>query len=394
MPGALSDLRVLDFSRVLAGPFATRVLADHGAEVIKVQSELTMGGPQHNISGYFNNWNRNKLGVTLNLSKPEGIDLAKRLVQVSDVVVENFSPRVMKNWGLDYGVLSKIKPEMIMLSMSGMGQTGPWQDYVAFGATVQALSGITHLTGFAGQPPLGVGYSYADHVAGLMGVLAILQALEHRQRTGEGQYIDLSETETMCSLLGTAVLEYGCNGKDVLPVGNFPMHRIAAPHGVYCCKGEDRWCAIAVFNDEEWRAFCRVIGCPSWTMEVRFASQLDRWQNADELNAAVEGWTKLHPAEEVMALLQGVGIAAGVVQNAADLAHDPQLRSRDFFIELEHSAMGKTVSDGSPIKLSDTPAAYGRAAPMLGQDNNYVYHCLLGMSEEELQRLAIDGVLL
>jgi crotonobetainyl-CoA:carnitine CoA-transferase CaiB-like acyl-CoA transferase len=225
-----------------------------------------------------------------------------------------------------------------------------------------------------------------------MGVLAILQALEHRQRTGEGQYIDLSETETMCSMLGTAVLEYGCNGKDALPVGNSSMAWIAAPHGVYCCKGEDRWCAIAVFNDEEWRAFCRVIGCPSWTMEARFASQLGRWQNADELDAAVESWTKLHTAEEVMDLLLGVGVAVGVVQNAADLANDPQLRSRGFFIELEHSVMGKTVSDGSPIKLSDTPAVYARAAPMLGQDNDYVYHCLLGISKEELQRLAADGV--
>ena len=247
MAGALSDLRVIDFTRVLAGPFGTRMLADHGAEVIKVQSAVTAAGPQHNISGYFNTWNRNKLGITLNLSRVEGIELAKKLVGISDVVVENFSPRVMKNWGLDYTVLKGIKRDLIMLSMSAMGQTGPWRDYVGFGTTVQAFSGITYLTGFPKQGPAGVGYSYADHVGGLMGVLAILQALEHRQRTGEGQHIDLSETEAMCCLLGTALLNLRLNGKDAVPVGNSPMYRIAAPHGVYRCKGEDRWCAIAVF---------------------------------------------------------------------------------------------------------------------------------------------------
>jgi benzylsuccinate CoA-transferase BbsF subunit len=394
MAGALSDLRVVDFSRVLAGPFGTRMLADHGAEVIKVQSEVTAAGPQHNISGYFNTWNRNKLGITLNLSRPEAIELAKKLVEISDVVVENFSPRVMKNWGLDYTVLKGIKRDLIMLSMSAMGQTGPWQDYVGFGATVQAFSGITYLTGFPGQPPAGVGYSYADHVGGLMGVLAVLQAVEHRQRTGEGQHIDLSETEATCSLLGTALLDLRCNGRDALPAGNSPVHRIAAPHGVYRCRGEDRWCAIAVFTEEEWQAFCAVLGRPSWTTEARFGSQLDRWRNAGELDAAVGEWTQEHNAEEVMGLLQSAGIAAGLVQNGADLAQDPQLRARGFFVELEHPVMGMTVSDGSPVRLSDMPAVYSRAAPTLGQDNDYVYRCLLGIPEEDMERYVADGVIL
>jgi len=394
MGKALQDLRVIDFAWVLAGPFTTRVLADYGAEVIKVQSEVTMGGTQHNISGYFNTWNRNKLGITLNLSKPQGIEMAKRLVQISDVVVENFSPHVMRNWGLDYDALRKIKPDLIMLSMSGMGQTGPWRDYTAFGATIQALSGITYLTTFPGRPPLGLGYSYADHIAGLMGALAILQALEYRQKTGEGQYIDLAELEAMSTLLGTAILDYGVNHWIASPLGNRPAHRIAAPYGAYRCKGEDRWCAIAVFTEEEWQAFCQVLGYPSWTKEERFATTLGRWQNVDQLDPLVEEWTKEHLAEEVMTLLQEVGIAAGVVQDAADLSQDPQLKARGFFVELDHPVLGKTSFDGSPIKVSDAPAHFQRAAPLLGQHNDYVYRHLLGMTEEEFDRYTEEGILI
>jgi len=394
MEKALQGLRVIDFTWVLAGPFATRILAEYGAEVIKVQSEVTMGATQHNLSGYFNTWNRNKLGIALSLSQPQGIEVAKRLIQISDVVVENFSPRVMENWGLDYPTLRKIKPDLIMLSLSGMGQTGPRRDYIAFGATIQALSGLTYLTTFPGRPPLGLGYSYADHIAGSMGALAILQALEYRQKTGEGQYIDLAELEAMSTLLGTAILDYGVNHRVASPLGNRPAHRIAAPHGAYRCKGEDRWCAIAVFTKEEWQAFCQVLGYPSWTREKRFATPLDRWQNIDQLDPLVEEWTKERSAEEVMTLLQEVGIAAGVVQDAADLWQDPQLKARGFFVELDHPVLGRTFSDGSPIKLSDTPAHFQQAAPLLGQHNEYVYRHLLGMSREEIERYTEGGILI
>jgi benzylsuccinate CoA-transferase BbsF subunit len=394
MGKALQDLRVIDFTWVLAGPFATRILADYGAQVIKVQSEVTMGGMERNADGYFNTWNRNKLGIALNLSQPQGIEVAKRLVQVSDVVVENFSPRVMGNWGLDYHTLRKIKPDLIMLSMSSMGQTGPWRDYIAFGATIQALSGITYLTAFPGRPPLGLGYSYADHVAGLMGALAVLQALEYRQKTGEGQYIDLAELEAMSTLLGTAIMDYGVNHRIASPLGNRPAHRTAAPYGAYRCKGEDRWCAIAVFTEEEWQAFCRVLGHPSWTKEERFATLSGRVKNIDQLDSLVEEWTKRHSAEEVMTLLQEAGVAAGVVQDAADLSQDPQLKARGFFVELAHPVLGKASFDGSPVKLSHTPAYFQQAAPLLGQHNDYVYRHLLGMSEEEIERYSKEGVLI
>jgi crotonobetainyl-CoA:carnitine CoA-transferase CaiB-like acyl-CoA transferase len=226
-----------------------------------------------------------------------------------------------------------------------------------------------------------------------MGVLAIMQALEHRQRTGEGQHIDLSETEAMCGLLGTAILEYTCNGRDASPVGNSSTQRFGAPHGVYRCMGEDRWCAIGVFDDDDWSAFCKVLGHPSWTKEAVFGSQRDRWRNSARLDGAVEEWTRQRTAEGVMEALQREGVAAGVVQSAADLASDPQLGSRGFFVELDHPVMGRTVSDGNPIRLSDTPAMHRRCAPMLGQDNGYVYQSLLGMSEAEMERLVAEEVI-
>ncbi len=381
----LQNIRILDFTWVLAGPYATRILADFGAEVIKIQPLMPEAQDKFD-RGYYNTWNRNKLGITLNLNKPQGVALAKKLVGISDAVVENFTPRVMANWGLDYDNLKKIKPDIIMLSMSTMGNTGPWRDYAGFGPTVQAFSGITHLTSFPGKPPLGLGTSYADHVAGLVACLALLGAMEYRQRTGEGQYIDVSQVEAMSSLLG-----YTVSGKPPEPVGNRSSE--AAPHNVYRCQGDDRWCAIAVFSDNEWQGFKQALGNPPWAEAQRFATLVGRIENADELDRLVEGWTRGHTAGEVMALLQGQGVAAGVVQDASDLANDPQLQERGFFVELDHPEMGKTISDATPIKLSDTPARYIRAAPILGQDNSYVYGELLGMSEDELSELKQRGVI-
>ena len=388
--GILHNIRILDFTWVLAGPYATRILADFGAEVIKVQPLMTEAQDKFD-RGYYNTWNRNKLGITLNLNKPQGLDVAKRLVAISDAVVENFTPRVMANWGLDYKSLREIKPDIIMLSMSTMGQTGRWRDYVGFGPTVQALSGITYLTSFPGKPPLGMGYSYADHVAGLMATLALLGALEYRQRTGEGQYIDVSQVEAMTSLLGDAIVDYTVNGRPAQPVGNSSTQ--AAPHGVYRCQGDDRWCALAVFTDEEWQGFKQALGNPPWAEDSRFATLSGRVENADELNRLVEEWTRRHTAEEVMAWLQEQGVAVGVVQDARDLANDPHLKQRGFFVELDHPELGKTISDATPIRLADTPAKYHRAAPIQGQDNDYVYKQLLGMSEDEVAELKEQGII-
>ena len=381
----LNNIRILDFTWVLAGPYATRLLADFGAEVIKVQPMLSTEDDDAFSRGYYNTWNRNKLGVTLNLNKPEGIALAKKLAGVSDAVVENFTPRVMANWGLDYTNLKRVKPDIIMVSMSVMGQTGPWKDYTGFGPTVQAFSGMTYLTSFPGQPPTGPGFSYADHIAGLYASLALQGALEHQQRTGEGQFIDISEVEAMTSLLGDA---YIINGREPGPAGN--SSTTAAPHDVYPCQGENRWCAIAVFTDEEWQGFKRALGKPAWAADKRFATLSGRVENKAELDRRVGAWTKRHTTEEVMAKLQANGVAAGVVQDAADLARDPQLKTRGFFID--RPEIGKLV-DASPIRLSETPAGYSRPAPTQGKDNDYVYGKLLGMSEKEMAELREKGVI-
>ena len=386
----LHNIRILDFSWVLAGPYATRILADFGAEVIKVQPLLPEAEDRF-AQGYYNTWNRNKLGITLNLNKPQGVEIARRLVGISDAVVENFTPRVMANWGLDYPNLKKIKPEIIMLSLSTMGQTGPWRDYAGFGQTIQAFSGITYLTSFPGKPPLGLGTSYADHIAGLVATLALLSALEYRQRTGEGQYIDVSGVEAMSSLLGDAIVDYTLNGRQVEPMSNSSTR--AAPHGVYCCQGDDRWCAIAVFSDKEWQGFKRALGNPQWCEDEKFVTLSGRLENSNELDRLVETWTREHTAEEVMAKLQEQGVAAGTVKDASDLASDPQLNGRGFFVELEHPELGKTMSDATPIRLSETPAKYNRAAPVRGQDNDYVYCRLLGMSQNELAELRGQGII-
>jgi len=372
----LKGIRILDFTWVLAGPYATRLLADFGAEVIKVQP-LLPGEEDDFARGYYNTWNRNKLGITLDMSKPDGIALAKKLVLSSDAVVDNFTPRVMANWGLGYENLKAVKPDIIMLSLSAMGATGPYRDYTGFGPTIQAFSGLTYLTAYPGGPPLGLGTAYADHVGALFACLALLGAFEYRRRTGEGQYIDVSQVEAMASLLGDAFV----------PV------KETAFQGVYRCRGDDRWCAVAVATDEEWQGFKKALGSPPWAEDKRFATPAARLKNKQALDELIEGWTKTRPAEEVMALLQKNGVAAGVVQNARDLAQDPQLKERGFFIELDHPEMGKIISDATPIRLSDTPPGYSRPAPLPGQDNDYVYGELLGLSGGEINRLKEQRVI-
>lgn len=384
---ALGNIRILDFTWVLAGPYGTRFLADYGAEVIKVQSAQTMIGVVQTAyaAGYFNTYNRNKLGIALNMSKPEAREIARRLVRISDIVVENFSTRVMQNWELDYNHLKQLKPDIIMVSMSGMGHTGPWKNQVSYGPTIQALTGITYLTSYPVGPAVGFGYSYSDHIAGLTAALAAMAALEFRFKTGNGQHIDMSQLEAMASLLGTASLEYSANNRYVKSQGNRPEYPSGTPHGVYRCKGEDRWCAIAVFEDSEWKSLASVINDRKWVSDARFGTIAGRINNQDELDRLIEEWTINYIPAEVMQRLQSAGVACGAVHDGRDLAEDPQLKHRGFFVKQQHPELGLTTFDGSPIKLSETPAQFKRAGPVLGQHNSYVYQELLGMTEEEVQ---------
>ena len=389
----LNGLRVLDFTWMLAGPYATRILADFGAEVIKIQSKKTAKGVESNLTGYFNNWNRSKRGITLDMSYSEAKEIVLELTRISDVVIENFSPRVMTNWGLNYNKLSEVNSNLIMVSMSAMGQTGPWKDFVAFGPTLQALSSLTYLTSFSEEAPMGLGYAYADTIAGLYAAFAVLAALEYRDRTGKGQYIDLSEYEALCTLMGPALLDVLANHREIKPQGNRSDDIPAAPYGCYKCLGTDRWCVIAVFDEVEWQALCKVMGYPDWIKEERFSTLSKRKEHAEELDGLLGQWTVQHVPEEIVKLLQEAGVPAGVVQNAEDLSKDPQLIAREFFVHLRHPTLGETISDASPIKFKESSTIGWKAAPLLGEDNRYVYMDLLGLTESKLFSYIERGIM-
>jgi len=402
--GALDGIRVIDFTRVLAGPGAVRMLADHGAEVIKLEVvtgevarfviPLRDNIPGINRSGYYNNINRNKLGATINLADPRGKELVKRLVKMADVVVENFSAGVMDRLGLGYEALREVKPDIIMVSMPGFGKTGPYRTYASYGPILQAVGGITYLTAVADGEPAGFGYSYSDYSGGWPTQFTILAALHRRRRTGKGLFIDVSQMEALCVLYGAGMLDYSVNKRAAKPTGNRLPHRAAAPHGAYRCKGDDRWCVISVFSEQEWQAFSRAIGNPAWTREERFSSLLARSEHMDELDRLVEEWTVKRTPEQVMKTMQRAGVAAGVVQNSRDLFEsDPQLKHYEFFKEMEHPVLGSVAYENVPFKLSETPGELRRPAPLLGQHNDYVFGGLLGMSKEEMASYTEEGVI-
>ena len=396
---ALKGIRVLDFTWIHAGPSATRILSDQGAEVIKVESNNALsviGGPASATargSGQRHNWNAGKLSISLNMKTQQGIDIAKRLAAVSDVVAENFSGRVMPSWGLDYDSIKAINPSVIMLSMSGFGRTGPWKDRVSYAQTLQAWSGFTQLTGFPDTDPSGPASAYSDAVGGMAGAQAVLLALMHRAKTGRGQWLDVSQFESLTSLLDTLVLDMSVNGPAAVSkrTGNRTPHGGGAPHGAYRCQGEDRWVAITVFTDEEWRAFANVMDNPEWADDPRFATADARERNADALDACVESWTMQHTAEDVMGMLQAAGVAAGVVQTGEDLSRDPQLKERGFFRSVpDHQGEYRTI-ESAPYKLSRTPGSVTRGAPAFAADMTYVLRELLGMTDEEVEDCAIAG---
>jgi benzylsuccinate CoA-transferase BbsF subunit len=372
----LKGLRILDFSWVLAGPYATRIMADFGAEVIKIQPLLSAVEDAFS-RGYYNTWNRDKKGITLNLDDPRGQAIARRLISLCDAMVENFSPRVMDNWGLDYPALHKVRADIIYLRMSAAGHSGPHCDYSGFGPTVQAAAGLTALTGYPDEAPLGMGFSISDHIAGLYAAISLLGALEYRQKTGEGQYIDLSQMETVASLLADRFLEL--EGQTGTRPGERP-----APQGIYRCQNENRWIAITVNDDNDWENFKKALGQPAWADQPEFMTGGARLQNAASLDKYIQAWTQKYEPEAAMIILQSYGIAAGAVQNVADLANDPQFKNRGFFREKDLS---------SPIRLKERPGLVRKAAPLQGEDNDFVYRGLLGFGPAEIDRLKRDKVI-
>lgn len=400
---ALNGIRILDFSWFGAAPIGTKMLADHGAEVIRVESMarpdlLRIVGTHHfrdytpdiNGSGFFNDFNSSKYGITLNLNHPAGLTVARRLVAISDVIIDSFTRKAMRKWGLSYDDLVRIKPDIIVVSASQQGHTGPHADYLGFGYNLQALSGINHLTGFPEGYPLGTSVNYPDFVIPMFVASVIMSALLYRRRTGTGQHIDLSQYQAMVSTLGPTLMDYLVNGRVQTRTGG--LSATVSPHGVYRCRGDDRWCVIAVHTDEAWQALCEVLGNPPWTREERFQTLTGRLQHVADLDRLLTAWTSRHTPEEVMQRLQEAGVAAGIVQNARDLLdYDPQLRHRGHYRLLNHAVTGPTFYMGPAFQLSATPARL-RPAPCLGEHNAYVYGQLLDMSAEEIATYTDEGV--
>ena len=409
---ALSKIRICDFTGQLAGAGATKILAMFGAQVIRVEDRLRQGqwdifrgnGPWMderrgiNLGGTFNNHNVEKMGVTLDMRKPEASEILRELISVSDVVTENFSKGVLDRWGFSYDEMVKIKPDVIYVSNSGFGHTGPYSEFKTWGPIVQAVSGLTFQSGLAGMPPAGWGFSYMDHTGGYHMAIAILMAVYHRNRTGVGQWVDMSCSDGAAALNGPAVLDYTVNGVPARRPGNPDSNRSIypkmAPHGIYRCAGEDQWSAVAARDSSDWAAICDVMEFSDLSSDESLGSVECRIERHDELDKRIEEWTETRTPMQVMKSLQARGVPAAAVQHPEDrIEHDPNTKAWNLFPTVEHAEMGRARVDGMAVKLSDTPSVVQKGAPTLGQHNREVFGDILGMSKETVRALTHEGVI-
>jgi len=407
----LEGIRIADCTQAWAGPHCTQQLADLGAEVIKVEPpygatrgdrKATSGVYQNGEPGekpwnrqcVFNVLNRNKLSVSLDLSKEDGKRLLKDLVKISDIVIDNYAAGVMDRLGIGYEELRKVKPDIIVASANGYGPSGPWVRYHSFGVVQEPMCGFMALTGYVGdETPYRSGVDYIDPVTGTHMAGALIAALLHRDKTGEGQHINVSMTESAVNFVGPEILDYTINGRLLEHKGNRHNQEAMAPHGCYRCKGEDEWITIAIGSDEEWKAFCRVIGDPPWTKEKRFCYLYDRLENQDDLDKYVELWTIERDKYEAMHALQAAGVAAGAVLDIAELFSEPHLKDRGFWQTVDHPDAGIMNIIGQRYKMSETPIPTLGPAPLFGEHTDYVFKELLGMSDEEINKAIEDGVI-
>ncbi len=393
----LEGLRVLDFTHVLAGPFATRVLGDMGADVVKVNSEsraTTSNAPEH---PYYIMWNRNKRALALDMASDEGRALGRRLAEAADVVIDNFSVGVLDRWGLGYDAVREVNAGVIYVQMSGMGDGGPWSEYVTYAPTIHALSGLTSLTGVPGRTDIGLGYSYNDHQSGLHGAVAVLAALCERQRSGAGQRIDISQFEVGVNFAGPALLDLFGNGRAAHAMGNKLPYDLAVPHNVYRCAPADapttaaeRWLAIACMTDEHWQNLCEAMGNPAWCRDAELATAAGRAAREQDIDAALSAWTATQDDYELMAILQAAGVPAGVVQNGVDLAErDPQLSLGGFLAPIDevHPDIGQTYAERLPVQFDDMPCDRYVRVRALGEDNAAVLADWLGLSPQAIDAL-------
>jgi benzylsuccinate CoA-transferase BbsF subunit len=397
------DLKIAAFSWAMVGPLTLKFFADYGATVVRVETSLrpcvtrTSSPYKDNIpginrSGYFNHFSANMMSLSLNMNSPQGLSVAKDLVLWADVVMENFTPGVMDKWGLGYEVLKEINPDIIMVRQNGFGIEGPYKNLAAFGMILAAIAGIPQYIGWPDRGPLPVGVgAYTDSISPRFAAAAVIAALDYRDRTGKGQLIDLAQFETALYFLLPGLLDAAVNGREPVRNGNAVVY--AAPHSVYPCKGKERWCTIAVVNDAQWDALCRVIGRVDLVKDPRFDTLPQRKQNENALDVLIEGWTMERTPEQVMFLLQEAGVPAGVVENSADLFEDPQLRGRGLFWPMEHSEMGMFTHLGGSMVLSKTPARAITPSPCMGEHSEYVVTKILGKTDEEFVELLAAGVL-
>jgi benzylsuccinate CoA-transferase BbsF subunit len=396
----LEAYRVVDFSWVWAGPLLGMILADLGAEVIKVETNkrldsarLTPGrstvGPETDF--VFHSMNRNKLGITLDMADPRGYELIRELIGISDVAVENFSPKGLRKLGLQYEELNKVNPKLVMISLPAAGQYGPLSDIVTYAPSLGALCGYSSLIGYPGERVLGEQTPYLDVNSAIHGAFAVMAALYHRKTSGRGQYIDMAQIEVGASVIGEAFMEYQMTGRVMGTTGN--RNPVMVPHNNYPCLGEERWVSIAVKTEEEWKSFCEVLGNPPWSEEARFSDKFKRSKNEEELDALISAWTIDFTYYEVMQKLQDWGVAAAPCLDLTERFSDPQFEARETHLQVEHPATGVDIIAGLPHKLSATPGEVSRPAPLLGEHNDYVFGELLKKSKEEIAQLVEDKVI-
>ena len=399
---ALEGVRVLDFCWVVAGPMTTKYLAEYGATVLRVESRkrpevLRNGGPFKdgiagtNRSGYFANNNPNKYGITIDLGHERASELLSKMVAWADLVTENFTPGTIERLGLGFEDLRKIKPEIVLFSASMLGRGGPHSSQPGFGAVLASLSGLTYITGWPDRSPVNPYGAYTDYIAPRFAVAGILAALDYSRRTGTGVHLDMAQLETSLQLSAPLLLDYAMNGREPERRGN--KHEYAVPHGIYPCKGEDRWIAIACFDDAQWANLRGVMGDPEWAVGDGYSTLIRRKANEEEVDMAMGAWTQNWDPWELMSRLQEAGVPAGVAQDCRDLRDDPQLKYREHYALLDHEEIGPYFTDCSEFILSLTPGGFQRPAPLMGQHNEYVLKDIMGLSDREYASLEADGVL-
>ena len=396
----LAGIRVADFGWIYAVPHATAWLGALGADVIRIESTLapdlvrfltgTDGVLGFNRSGVFHAINSSRRGVTLNLAQPEARDIARQIVMKSDIVTENFTVGNLAKYGLGYDDLVKIKPDIIMLSGTPLGQDGPFARTVGFGPTTQAFAGLCHITGYPHSFPCGIGGTWPDFAVGTGMVFFLLAALHHRDRTGQGQYLDLSMAEMVTTMIPEAMMDFFMNGRDPGGIGN--RDESMAPHGVFPVAGEDKWIAIAIATDAEFAKLCDVLGVPSLAVDSKFAKLFGRLENVDELEREVAARTRNFQRDDLVARLRAQGLAAGPVYNTPELMSDPAFQSSGMLVELNHAEVGRRVVPGIPVNFGAIDLDY-RGAPAIGEHTDQVMRELLGYSTEEIARLKAANVL-